>query len=81
MQKELKQLGIDKISEGVFTGTKWKKAGGEKIISDSPVDGKKIAAVNTVNRKNYDAVVAQAQAAFEEWRMWPAPRRGEVVRQ
>lgn len=81
MNKELKQLGIDKKNEGAFTGTKWKKAGGEKIVSFSPVDGKEIASVHAANRKTYDAVVEQAQAAFEEWRMWPAPRRGEVVRQ
>lgn len=81
MNKELKQLGIDKKNEGAFTGTKWKKAGGEKIVSFSPVDGKEIASVHAANRKTYDAVVEQAQAAFEEWRMWPAPKRGEVVRQ
>lgn len=81
MNKELKQLGIDKKNEGAFTGTKWKKAGGEKIVSFSPVDGKDIASVHAANRKTYDAVVEQAQAAFEEWRMWPAPKRGEVVRQ
>jgi aldehyde dehydrogenase (NAD+) len=81
MNKELKQLGIDKKNEGAFTGTKWKKAGGEKIVSFSPVDGKEIASVHAANRKTYDAVVEQAQSAFEEWRMWPAPKRGEVVRQ
>lgn len=81
MQKELKQLGIDKLSNGAFTGTKWLKGGGEKIVSHSPVDGKEIGAVTGVNRKGYDAVVEKAQAAFEEWRMWPAPKRGEVVRQ
>lgn len=81
MNKELKQLGINKLSEGAFTGAKWKKAGGEKITSYSPVDGKVIASVNAVNHKTYDTVVVQAQAAFEEWRMWPAPKRGEVVRQ
>ena len=81
MNKELKQLAIDKKNEGAFTGTKWKKAGGEKIVSLSPVDGKEIASVNAVNRKSYDALVEQSQVAFEEWRMWPAPKRGEVVRQ
>lgn len=81
MQKELKQLGIDKVSEGVFTGTKWSKAGGEKVTSYSPVDGKEIGVVTTVTRKSYDAVITKAQTAFAEWRMWPAPKRGEVVRQ
>ena len=81
MNKELKQLGIHKLNDGAFTGTKWKKTGGEKMVSFSPVDGKEIAAVTAVNRKHYDAVISEAQTAFEEWRMWPAPKRGEVVRQ
>lgn len=81
MDKVLDKLGIKKINEGAATGTKWLKAGGEKIDSYSPVDGKKIATVTSVTRKDYDKVIAQAQAAFADWRMWPAPKRGEVVRQ
>lgn len=81
MQKELKILGVNKENEGAFTGTKWRKAKGEVITSYSPADGKKIANVTAVNRRTYDAVITQAENAFEEWRMWPAPKRGEVVRQ
>lgn len=81
MQKQLTSLGINKQNEGAFTGTKYRKAGGQEIISSSPVDGKKIAAVNMVNRKTYNAVLEKAEDAFEEWRMWPAPKRGEVIRQ
>ena len=81
MDKVLSKLGIEKTNEGASTGTKWIKAGGETLDSFSPVDGKKIAAVTTVTRKTYDEVVARADAAFAEWRMWPAPKRGDVVRQ
>ena len=81
MDKVLSKLGIQKINEGAATGAKWLKAGGEKLDSFSPVDGKKIASVTTVNRKTYDKVVEQAETAFAEWRMWPAPKRGEIVRQ
>jgi len=81
MDKVLDKLGIKKINEGAATGTKWLKAGGEKIDSYSPVDGKKIGTVTAVTRKSYDKVIDQAQAAFAEWRMWPAPKRGEIVRQ
>lgn len=81
MQKQLKQLEVNKLNEGATTGGKWRKAGGEQIVSVSPADGKKITTVKMVNRKTYDAVIEKAQGAFEEWRMWPAPKRGEVVRQ
>lgn len=81
MNKVLSKLGIVQVNEGAATGAKWIKAKGEKLESYSPVDGKLIAAVNTVTRENYDEVIAQAQTAFAELRMWPAPKRGEVVRQ
>ena len=81
MDKVLSKLGIQKVNEGASTGTKWIKAGGDTLDSFSPVDGKKIASVTTVTRKTYDEVVAKADAAFAEWRMWPAPKRGDVVRQ
>lgn len=81
MKKVLSQLGVEKINEGAATGTKWLKSGGEKIDSYSPVDGKLIASVVAANAKNYETVVQQAQDAFETWRMFPAPKRGEIVRQ
>ncbi len=81
LRKILATLGIDKHNEGAANGTKWLKAGGDIIDSFSPVDGKRIASVTGVTRKSYDAVVAEAVSAFPEWRMWPAPRRGEIVRQ
>jgi L-aminoadipate-semialdehyde dehydrogenase len=81
MNKVLDKLGINKTNEGAATGAKWLKAGGEKLDSYSPVDGQLIASVTTVTKKTYDKVIEQAQTAFAEWRMWPAPRRGEIVRQ
>lgn len=77
----LKQLNIKTVNSGVSTGTEWLTANGAVIKADSPVDGKEIATVTSASRENYDAVIERAAAAFKEWRLWPAPRRGEVVRQ
>jgi len=77
----LESLKIKSLNSGVSTGTKWIESKGEKIESFSPVDGKLIAAVTAIDRKNYDAVIEKAQQAFAAWREWPAPKRGEVVRQ
>ena len=79
--KFLSQLKIQKNNNGVSTGLLWPKAKGEKINSFSPVDGKLIAAVTGADKNNYDAVIAKAQSAFAIWRQWPAPKRGEIVRQ
>jgi aldehyde dehydrogenase (NAD+) len=77
----LNDLQLNEINNGVSTGTGWPAAGGETIASHSPVDGKLIASVKAANNENYEATVEKARTAFAEWQLWPAPRRGEVVRQ
>src|SRR6478672_903327 len=77
----LKELGISATNNGVSTGQNWIKSKGETLVSYSPADGNKIGSVTGADKASYDAVVSKAQQAFEEWRMWPAPRRGEIVRQ
>jgi aldehyde dehydrogenase (NAD+) len=77
----LAPLKIQASNSGASTGQTILSAGGEKIESYSPVDGKLIGTVQAADRKNYDAVIAKAEEAFLEWRSWPAPKRGEVVRQ
>jgi aldehyde dehydrogenase (NAD+) len=81
IQEILSQLGIEEINNGASTGGKWFKTRGERIDSISPVDGKLIASVNSATEADYEAVILKAQEAFKEWRMIPAPKRGEIVRQ
>ena len=77
----LQELQIKPENDGVSTGLSWLKSKGEKINSYSPVDGKLIASVTAADKTAYDAVLVKAQQAFAEWRLWPAPKRGEIVRQ
>ena len=77
----LQQLQIQKENEGSSTGAQWIKSKGELILSFSPVDNQMIGAVTTTDKAAYDQVIATAQNAFMQWRNWPAPKRGEVVRQ
>ena len=81
IQEILSQLGIEEINNGASTGGKWFKTRGERIDSISPVDGKLIASVNSASEADYEAVILKAQEAFLEWRMIPAPKRGDIVRQ
>ncbi|MEZ5015324.1 MAG: aldehyde dehydrogenase family protein [Chitinophagales bacterium] len=81
IEKELKALGIEPMNSGVSTGLNWLKGDGNTIASYSPVDGELIASCSSASREEYEAIIRKAQDAFEVWRMWPAPRRGEVVRQ
>ncbi len=46
----------------------------------SPIDGATIGKVTFDERADVDTKVSQAEAAFQQWRMVPAPRRGELIR-
>lgn len=77
----LRALGIAAQNNGSSTGSTWMETSGSSISSYSPVDGKLIGSVQTTDKAAYEAILKQADAAFLEWRQWPAPRRGEIVRQ
>ncbi len=80
MQDILQQLGIADQNAGTSTGRERIKSDGKTITSYSPVDSKAIAAVQLTDEAAYEAVVKKAQEAFLQWRMWPSPKRGDVVR-
>jgi len=81
MESVLKSLGIGPTSPGASTGSSWYSGKGEKLPSISPVDGKLIGSVNLPDTIHYEKVIETARAAFLKWRLVPAPKRGEIVRQ
>nr|WP_320022966.1 aldehyde dehydrogenase family protein [uncultured Draconibacterium sp.] len=81
ISKELEQLGISDVNNGICTGTEWRTTSGAVVESFSPSDGELIASVNQATAADYHEVVEKAKDAFKVWRMVPAPKRGEIVRQ
>ena len=77
----LQDLGIESSNPGVSTGTKWIKSSGPVLSSNSPVDGKLIASVQSADEKSFSKVLKASSEAFLQWRLVPAPKRGEIVRQ
>jgi aldehyde dehydrogenase (NAD+) len=77
----LNTLRIESVNKGVSTGIKTIESKGEKIDSYSPVDGKLIGSVTSADKESYEAVIKKAEDAFLQWRLVPAPKRGEIVRQ
>lgn len=77
----LQQLGLKAENIGTSTGSNQLKGKGERIQSFSPVDGKLVGSVVSTKQEDYHSVLQTAQQAFLEWRKWPAPKRGDVVRQ
>ncbi|TVR18202.1 MAG: aldehyde dehydrogenase family protein, partial [Balneolaceae bacterium] len=82
MKDFLSTLGIEKINAGTSTGQQFIKTdSSDRLTSFTPADGTEIAEVVSTTREEYDHVVQKSQEAFKEWRMMPAPQRGEIVRQ
>ena len=54
--------------------------GGGALLARSPIDGAPIAELPAAPLAEVEEAVARAQAAFQQWRTVPAPRRGELVR-
>ena len=76
----LSELGLDGDQSGVYAAG-WRAPSGEWVESRSPHDGSVIGRVSLGTLDDYNASVEASVAAFEEWRTWPAPKRGEIVRQ
>ena len=81
MEAVLQKLGIKKNNSGASTGSVWLNPKGKNITSFSPVDGKGIASIISCDSTSYDCIVSSAQQGFLEWRTWPSPKRGDIVRQ
>jgi aldehyde dehydrogenase (NAD+) len=65
----LKKLGV---AEAAY-------AGGNMPVF-SPVTGEQIAAVSAISAADATAAIDRADAAFRQWRLVPAPKRGELAR-
>ena len=51
------------------------------LNSINPANGEVIANVYQCSESDYDNIIVESQKAFEEWRMVPAPIRGQLVRE
>ena len=80
MKTILKQLGLNETNLGSSTGSNW-FANGKEITSHTPVDGSLIGSITTSSSEDYEKVITTASEAFKTWRLVPAPKRGEIVRQ
>ena len=81
MHDILKSFGLSGTISGVRGASGFAEAPhGETLTVRSPSDGSTLGTVRGASREEADGIVAESAAAFERWRMVPAPRRGELVR-
>ncbi|WP_300647520.1 aldehyde dehydrogenase family protein [Paenalcaligenes sp.] len=50
------------------------------LVVTSPINGEQIAVVTQSTVEEAEQAIEKAYSAFQEWRLVPAPRRGELIR-
>ena len=81
MNKILKNLGITEISMGsCFGGESWIDNGSSNYIeSYNPTNGELLGKVQLCDEKDYEDIINKSNEVFKEWRMVPAPIRGQLI--
>lgn len=69
------------LLSGIFHKTHFEHWSGEELASCNPATGEEIGRLRLAEEEDYDDVLWDAVKTFERWRMEPAPKRGEIVRE
>jgi aldehyde dehydrogenase (NAD+) len=77
----LESLHIEPLNSGACYGDWIANPSGAELTSLNPSTGEPLAKIKMAGPAEYERVVSNAAAAFADWRMVPAPKRGEIVRQ
>jgi aldehyde dehydrogenase (NAD+) len=51
------------------------------IVSFNPASGDQLARIRLASISDYERAIGKGMEVFERWRMFPAPKRGEIVRE
>ncbi len=73
-------LGLTDVSSGIYAGG-WRTAHGDTMEVEDPATGTPFASITQASVDDYELAISSAVDAFMEWRMLPAPKRGDYVRQ
>ncbi len=77
----LDRLSIRPVNSGACWGEWIENPAGGELSSVNPTTGEEIARVRMAAEEDYDEVVWNAAQTFARWRLVPAPRRGEIIRE
>ena len=78
----LKNLNLKPLNVGAFSGQGWQsESRSSRLQSVSPANGELLGEVATCSMDDYQHVMERSLKAAAEWRQYPAPKRGEIIRQ
>ncbi len=73
-------LGLSDVEPGAFAGD-WVETNGPELVVENPSTARPISRVRQASAADYERVIVSSEETFLRWRMIPAPKRGEYVRQ
>jgi aldehyde dehydrogenase (NAD+) len=79
----LKDLSLKEVNSGASAGPDdWSPISNRELMDViTPIDGTTIARVALANEQDYEYVGKVCCENFSKWKIVPAPKRGEIVRQ
>ena len=77
----LEKLNLQAVNSGACHGDWIAEPGGALLPSLCPATGEPLAAVRMAAPADYEAVMTRASTTFAAWRMIPAPKRGQIIRE
>ncbi len=72
-------LGLEDVNSGGYAGG-WLETSGDVIEVENPTTRQVFGSVRQCSQDDYEKIITSAEDTFLEWRMLPAPKRGEYVR-
>jgi aldehyde dehydrogenase (NAD+) len=82
MQHIFNALELGELNVGSWSADGgWSKDTAAPVIdSVNPTTGELLARVQTASPGDYERIIRSSRQVFDQWRMVPAPKRGEVIR-
>ncbi|HVX66173.1 MAG TPA: aldehyde dehydrogenase family protein [Bryobacteraceae bacterium] len=78
---QLETTQVQRILDSLGIGEVYSEPSDGELVSISPADGSVLGKIRMAGPEDYEAVAARAAETFLKWRLVPAPRRGEIVRE
>ena len=72
-------LGLEDVNSGGYAGG-WLETSGDVIEVENPTTREVFGSVRQCSQDDYEKIITSAEDTFSEWRVLPAPKRGEYVR-
>lgn len=81
MSDFMSRLGLKAVNSGAASTSGFFDTKGRIVASTDPTTGETLGSVQLASVGDYEKIVTEAQRVFKEWRMVPAPKRGDILRE